>query len=104
MQAVLTVEQLPDGAVEAAADFYQNQIAKVEQLVEQGAKAITIVLPFAKRDHDDWRRALARDLGRKHAPVRVNVVGAGNPQATAGLVEYLEGASGATGQYCPAHG
>lgn len=104
MQAVLTVENLPSGAIEAATQFYSEYLPQAEALAESGNSVVAIILPTAGCDHDDWRRALARDLGRKHAPVRVNVVGAGDPHGTAALVEYLGGAPGVTGQYCPAHG
>lgn len=104
IQTVLAVDVLPDGAIEAAATFYRDYISRIEALVGQGGAAIVIVLPHAEADHDDWRRALARDLGRKHAPIRVNVVGAADPEATEALVDYLGRAPGVTGQYCPAHG
>ncbi len=104
MQAVLTVETLPSGAIEAAATFYSQHLPQVEALIAQGSTAVAIILPQAGADHDHWRRALARDLGRKHAPIRVNVVGRGNAQASDALLGYLGGAPGVTGQYCPAHG
>jgi hypothetical protein len=104
MQAVLTVQALPDDAIDAAARFFRDNLDRLETLVAERPVAIAIVLPEAGPDHDHWRRALARDLGRKYAPVRVNVVGAADPAATEALLHYLGGAPGITGQYCPAHG
>lgn len=103
MQEVLRIDSLPDGALDAAGAFHERHMSEVRRLLTGQADALAILLPLAPRDHDDWRRALARDLGRAHAPKRVNIVGAGADKATCGLLEYLVDAPGVTGQYLAAH-
>jgi hypothetical protein len=94
-QAVLDCRALPDDALGAAARFHAEYLPQAAGLLE-GAEALVIVMPIAPYDHADWRRAVARDLARAHAPKRVNVVGGNDVAAT---LEYLANAPGVTGQY-----
>jgi hypothetical protein len=94
-QAVLDCSALPDNALGAAAWFHAEYLPQVAGLLE-GAESLVIVMPTALYDHADWRRAVARDLARAHAPKRVNVVGGNGVAAT---LEYLARAPGVTGQY-----
>ncbi len=104
MQAVLRVDGLAGlEPIEAAALFYRDFLAGARELLEGDASSLVIVLPHAPLDHDDWRRALARDLARAHAPKRVNCVAGPGEEAIAAMLTYLEDAPGITGQYCPAH-
>ena len=103
MQAVLSVETLPECAIDAAAQFMTAHLASARSLLDGEADALAIVLPSAPRDHDDWRRAVARDLARAHAPTRVNVIGTSQESQRIALLGYLEGAPGITGQYLPGH-
>lgn len=100
-QAVLDCSALPDDALAAAARFHAEYLPRVATLLADGVESLVIVMPAAPYDHADWRRAVARDLGRAHAPRRVNVVG-GN--AVAATLEFLAGAPGVTGQYLPLDG
>ncbi len=100
--AVLEVTDLPMTPLEASRAFYTNHIDDACAVLEDGAtQVLTIQLPPAGKDHDDWRRALARDLARQYAPLRVNVIGASEKDA-AELLDYLLRAPGVTGQYLPA--
>lgn len=102
---MLTVETLPPGAIEASAAFTTDHLAAARDLAgTANGGAVAIVLPFAPSDHDDWRRTLARDLARAHAPVRVNVVGGGPGEARESTLAFLASAPGVTGQYCPLDG
>lgn len=104
MQAVLEIAQLPQSGLEANAAFFKLHLSAAVQLLEKaGTKALAIVLPAAGPDHDDWRRTLARDLARAHAPKRVNIVGADEPHAASAMLAYLGDAPGVTGQYLAAH-
>jgi len=101
---LVEVTDLPQGALDAAAAFMALHLAPVRAaLAQPGMSALAIVLRPAPRNHDDWRRALARDLAREAAPCRVNVV-AGEPGTAleAGL-RFLADAPGVTGQYLPCH-
>jgi len=102
-QCVLKIEQLPDDAVKAAATFYSEYLAKVEELLSSETSAIAIWLPSAPKSHDDWRRAAARDLARTYAPKRVNVVGSTDGVEIETILTYLDNAPGITGQYLVAH-
>ncbi len=103
MVAVLMIEELPDCAVEAAARFYSHYLPPVLEALEHGASALAICLPPAAQDHDDWRRAVARDLARAHAPKIVNCVSGHNGPTLDAILAYLADAPGLTGQYLKAH-
>lgn len=102
-QAVLTIQNLPANAVEAAAQFHTNDLPKVQALLQGGLAAVAIVMPSAPRDHDDWRRAIARDLARAHAPQRINMTAGADADAVDSMLAYLRDAQGITGQYLPTH-
>ena len=100
-QAVLRVESLPDSAVEAASAFHAEYLPQALGLLDGDADNLAIVLPAAFYDHDDWRRALARDLARAHAPKRINVIGSDDPTAVTAALAYCDAAPGVTGHYLP---
>lgn len=100
---VLRVEELPNLPLDAAAHFFDTYLAQAKQILAGGTLALVIAMPTAPQDHDDWRRALARDLARAYAPQRVNVVAANNICSLDETIRYLGGAPGVTGQYIPTH-
>lgn len=101
-QLVLTVEALPESAIEASAAFITRHLAHARKLAgETDTSALAIVLPPAPSDHDDWRCTLARDLARAHAPVRVNVIGGAPGEDRDDTITFLASAPGITGQYFP---
>ncbi|NNF94575.1 MAG: hypothetical protein HKP43_10735 [Altererythrobacter sp.] len=102
-QAELKVEHLPAEPLDAAATFHREHLDPAIAALEVAAANLTIILPPAPSDHDDWRRSIARDLARKFAPKRVNVLGGGGKEAVQSMLAYLRGASGVTGQYLPLH-
>lgn len=102
-QAVLSIESLPENAVDAASRFHAEFLKLVRELLDGGPGALAIVLPPAPRDHDDWRRAMARDLARAFAPKRVNVTSGADQTAIEAMLAYLRDAPGITGHYLPAH-
>ena len=100
-QAEYHVSDLPKSALDASAQFYAEHLEAVRQALGEGD--LVIILPPADHDHTDWRRALARDLAREHAPARVNVIAAGDEAQKAQLLAYLAGAKGVTGHYAETH-
>jgi len=99
--AALEVGALPDAPLDAAEAFYAEYLADTRDMLENGLLELLVIqLPPAGKDHDDWRRSLARDLARKYAPTRVNVIAA-TPDTNAQMLAYLMDAPGVTGQYCP---
>ncbi len=103
MQAVLRIDQLPKAPLDASAAFHALHLTKAVASLEGDADHLVLILPTALSDHDDWRRALARDLARKFAPKRVAVLGGGSSTAIESMLAYLRGAPGVTGQYLPLH-
>ena len=103
MQAVLVIDSLPGGGIEAAAAFHADWLPAAREALAGEADSLAIVLPAAPRAHDDWRIAIARDLARAHAPKRVNLVGAGAGESREALLSYLMDADGITGQYLAGH-
>ncbi len=103
MQAELRIDALPESSLDAAAQFHAQHLSEAQALLEGEADALAVVLPPAPTDHDDWRRAIARDLARKYAPKRVNVLSNSNPESVCAMLTYLRAAPGITGQYLPLH-
>lgn len=103
MQRVLAIGSLPESGIDASAAFFADYLLDARCILSEGeVDALAIVLPPAPGDHDDWRRALARDLAREYAPKRVNVIG-GSGTAVDETLAYLGNAPGVTGHYCPLH-
>lgn len=104
MQRVYEVDDLPGDGLAACAAIHAHNLAPAQRLLEDdAASALAIVLPSAGPNHDDWRTALARDLARAHAPLRVNVVAGHTGPDREAILTYLADAPGVTGQYLAAH-
>ena len=104
MQEVYEALDLPSDALGASASFTCNHLDKARTQSGDGPDdSLVIVLPPADYDHADWRRALARDLARAHAPARVNVVAAAQGPGLDAMLAYLKGAKGVTGHYLEIH-
>lgn len=103
VQAELRVEVLPPAPLDAAAEFHRAQLDHARELITGENDSLAIILPAAPKGHDDWRRALARDLARAYAPKRVNVLGGSDAAAISDMLAYLRDAPGITGQYLPLH-
>ncbi|MXO76242.1 hypothetical protein GRI40_13575 [Altererythrobacter aerius] len=99
MQAELRVDMLPGPAIEAAAAFHGEWAGKALAMLSGKCAALAIVLPPAAGDHGDWRLAAARDLARRAAPCRVNLVAGDDAASIAAVLDYLACAPGVTGQY-----
>lgn len=93
---IIRVEGLPDEPLEAAGLFHQHWLAHVEARLAEGD--VMVAFDPADYRHRDWRRGVARDLARRQAPRRVNLV-AGDDRVIAAFAAYLETAPGITGQY-----
>ena len=101
-QAIYHADDLPAGGVAAYAAFARDHLGAVENVIAGLGAAgggLVIVLRPAGDEEDDWRRTLARDLARAHAPVRVNVIAADQGAARDGLLDYLNNANAVTGHY-----
>lgn len=95
---------LPDSALDAAGAFMAFHLEAARALLGQpDCAAMAIILPPAAHDHRDWRLALARDLAREAAPVRVNVVAGPPGEARDATLRFLADAPGVTGQYLVCH-
>ncbi|MEM9501827.1 MAG: Rossmann fold domain-containing protein [Pseudomonadota bacterium] len=104
MQAVYKIEMLPERSLASTAIFHETQLKGLaEQIAKPETTELAIVMPLAPSDHDDWRRTLARDLAREHAPKRVNVIAVNDDRIEKELLAYLRDAPGVTGQYLAAH-
>jgi hypothetical protein len=104
MQRQLEAGILPEQPLDAATAFMALYLPQARALIEEPQTAsLAIILPPADKAHDDWRRALARDLAREYAPKRANVVAAIPGEALAHMLQFLSDAPGVTGHYCEAH-
>lgn len=96
-QAVLPIAALPQGAVDAAAQFHAREMPRARQALAD-AEALALVFPPAGYDHRGWRLAAVQDLAREAAPKRVNAVVGEDQAAIAAALDWLEQAPGITGQ------
>ena len=103
MQQVVRIDDLPEGALEATELFHCTLRAQLEAALAE-ADELAIILPHASHQHDDWRKAAARDLARADAPKRVNIVVGDDRQALSAALAYLKQAPGVTGQVLPLDG
>lgn len=103
-QAELRIEDLPEAALDAAGAFHTDWTCRIREDLRGEREAFAVILPLASYDHDDWRRAAARDLARAYAPKRVNIVAGDDEAAITATLSYLAGAPGVTGQYLKTHG
>ena len=98
--AVLAVEGLPEGALDAAAAFHAEWLprarAQLDGLAAEGH--LVLVFPAAPYDHRGWRLAAVQDLARAAAPRRVNAIAGDDQPAIAQTVDWLAQAPGVTGQ------
>lgn len=104
MQAVLRIDGLPPGALDAVAEFHRKWLEQARGALRGEASSLVIVMASAPADHRDWRRGVARDLARDLAPKRVNLVAGDDADAIAATLEYLDRAPGVTGQLLPVSG
>lgn len=95
-QAVLRVEGLPHGALDAAEAFYEAWLPQVRAFARD--KDTVVVFPSAPYDHRGWRLAAMQDLAREAAPRRVNGVAGDDNEKIAETIDWLASAPGVTGQ------
>ena len=98
---IIEISALPTAPILAAEAFFRDHFPSISQQSSTKLLHFVLFLPPAETDHDDWRRAAARDLARKFAPSRVNIIGGGNDEACEKTLAYLRDAPGITGQYLP---
>jgi hypothetical protein len=91
----IRVGALPDGALEAAAEFHAVVLPLIPPRNEED---LALIFPLASYDHRGWRLAAVQDLARAAAPNRVNGIVGDNEAAIAEALAYLESALGVTGQ------
>jgi len=96
-QAVLWIDDLPEGALDAAARFHSRDLPRARKALCD-ADAVALIFALAPYDHRGWRLAAVQDLAREAAPKRVNGVTGDDGQAIAETVAWLEQAAGITGQ------
>lgn len=94
---VLRIEALPEEPLAAAGQFHARWLEEAEETL--ASDDLMLALDPADHRHRDWRRAMARDLARKHAPRRVNIVSGEDATMFAAFAAYLEAGPGITGQY-----
>lgn len=98
MQAVLHISDLPDGALDAAADFHARYLPEARAALDGKAQELALVFPAAGHDHAGWREAAVADLARMAVPKRVNGVSGGDEAALGETLAWLAAAPGITGQ------
>lgn len=93
----LRVGGLPEGALEAAAQFHAAVLPQARAALTKGADLV-LVFPPADYTHKGWRLAAVQQLARDFAPTRVNALTSGDEAAIAAAAAYLAEAPGVTGQ------
>ncbi|QZD93233.1 hypothetical protein K3162_04180 [Qipengyuania xiapuensis] len=93
----IEVDGLPPEPLAAAGLFHQNWLDPIERALGEG-QDVLVTLEAADHMHEEWRKAAAAMLARKHAPRRVNLVAGSGPSLDA-TADYLAQAPGVTGQY-----
>lgn len=88
----------------AAQEFVHREGLAALRTALAGGRHSVLVLPNGTDADRDWRRALARDLARAYAPIRINIIAGGDPIAIDAAIAYLDTAEGVTGQYLPLSG
>lgn len=94
-QSLLRIEDLPEGALDAATVFHARWLPAARNLLASDA---ILVFPLASYDHRGWRLAAVQDLAREAAPARVNGIVGDNSDAVDEAAEWLAQAPGITGQ------
>ena len=99
-QAVLRIEGLPHGALDAAAAFHVDWLPRALALLHPPAlgELLVLVFPAAPYDHRGWRLAAIQDLARAAAPNRINGITGDSESAIARTIDWLAQAPGITGQ------
>jgi len=99
-QVLLQVTRLADTPTEAAARFYAEEVPRAQELLggNETLDALAIVFPDGGKAHLAWQLAAVQSLARELAPVRVNGLAGGAPDAIDEAVEWLAHAPGVTGQ------
>jgi hypothetical protein len=99
-QAVVRIEGLLDGALDAAATFHAEWLPRVRTFLDPSpaGKDLVLVFPSAAYGHRGWRLAAVQDLAREAAPRRVNAVVGDDEQAISEMIEWLARSPGITGQ------
>lgn len=96
--ALLRVAGLPEGTLEAAAQFHSEVLPRVLATMQAGGEDLVLVFPAADHTHKGWRLAVIQQLARDFAPARVNALEGEDESAIAAAADYLGGAPGVTGQ------
>ncbi len=97
-RAVYRTGALPQAALDASTAFHAHHLPEITRLIAGQPDLLVVIFPPAPYDHRAWRRAAIADLARAHAPVRVVGLAAGEADAMAHTLTYLDAAPGVTGQ------
>lgn len=95
--ALLRVEGLPQGTLEAAAQFHAEVLPAIAAALAEGDDLV-LAFPAADHTHKGWRLAAVQQLARDAAPRRVNALAGGDEAAIRAALGYLAQAPGVTGQ------
>ena len=101
VQAVITIRDLPEAALDAAGAFYTRYLDDARSVLAGEADSLVLVFSRATYDHQAWRRAAIADLARSGTPKRVNGLAGGGEAAVRHTLAWLAKAPGITGQLIP---
>jgi hypothetical protein len=96
-QAVLRIEGLPEGSLDAAKVFHADWLGKVRAAMAD-VDVLALVFQPAPYDHRGWRLSAVQDLAREAAPKRANAIVGSDEAAIMRTAEWLAQAPGITGQ------
>jgi hypothetical protein len=99
MGVMATVDGLPDGPLDAAAEFHAIHLPRIRHDSRAPTvSSLVVVFEAAGHEHRGWRLAAIQELAREFAPMRVNGVAGDDPRAVDEATCFFNDAPGITGQ------
>jgi hypothetical protein len=99
MCIIIPIDGLPNGPLDAAADFHAIHLPKIRHNIH-AVPTSNLVLVFEPvgHEHRAWRLAAIQELARELAPIRVNALVGADEHALDDAIGFLGDAPGITGQ------
>jgi hypothetical protein len=101
---IVAARGLARDPIDAAKDFLDRIVPQVRSAIGAGELSACVLFDSADYTHRAWRLAAVQSLAREAAPGRVNAIAAADDASLRAAIDFLETATGVTGQYLPLNG